>query len=358
MAPKIKNSALKIIVNDYEKLLTEIQKHITETQGNILKIVTREKIVMAWQIGKIIDEHLLQNNKSGYGESLLKKLEQDIQITETVLYKMRSFYKTYPQLPKDDERLNWSHYRVLSGIKKDEERKYLENLTKQNNWSSDELQQEVAKSKESKISVIRKNAKNSAEKKLAPLTKLNFSRGKLFSYQLIKLDKSLKTYVDCGFGIFREAEETLSTELQKGGQIVDVVKKNKKYSLTKSALPPRKINVYQAKLERVVDGDTLHVILDLGFKIFHKEILRLSGIDAPEISTAAGVKSANALARILKNIPFLIVKTTRTDVYGRYVADVFLGNSELKNDPQKVADEGIYLNQLLLDKKLAVGLKI
>ena len=40
--------------------------------------------------------------------------------------------------------------------------------------------------------------------------------------------------------------------------------------------------VYQAELDRVVDGDTVDVILDLGFDVkLHKQRVRLAGIDTP-----------------------------------------------------------------------------
>ena len=44
--------------------------------------------------------------------------------------------------------------------------------------------------------------------------------------------------------------------------------------------------VYQAELDRVVDGDTVDVILDLGFNVkLHKQRVRLAGIDTPESRT-------------------------------------------------------------------------
>jgi len=42
---------------------------------------------------------------------------------------------------------------------------------------------------------------------------------------------------------------------------------------------------YKAKLERVVDGDTVDLIIDLGFDIHHKVRCRLHGINAPESRT-------------------------------------------------------------------------
>ena len=42
---------------------------------------------------------------------------------------------------------------------------------------------------------------------------------------------------------------------------------------------------YSCKVKRVVDGDTIDVVLDLGFDILHKSRVRLYGIDTPESRT-------------------------------------------------------------------------
>ena len=39
------------------------------------------------------------------------------------------------------------------------------------------------------------------------------------------------------------------------------------------------------KIMKVVDGDTVDVILDLGFDMYKKERVRLAGIDTPESRT-------------------------------------------------------------------------
>ena len=44
--------------------------------------------------------------------------------------------------------------------------------------------------------------------------------------------------------------------------------------------------VYNATLDRIVDGDTFDCILDLGFDVkLHKQRVRLAGIDTPESRT-------------------------------------------------------------------------
>ena len=63
--------------------------------------------------------------------------------------------------------------------------------------------------------------------------------------------------------------------------------------------------VYNAILERVIDGDTIDVTLDLGFSCFlHKQRVRLAGIDTPESRTrnleekALGLKAKERLIEL------------------------------------------------------------
>ena len=342
----------EIALVGYENLLTEVQKQIGQAQQNVVQNIARQKVVMAWNVGKIIDEHLSRNDKTGYGEKLMEKLVQDTAMSDNSLYRMRSFYQSYPKLPKDEKQLNWTHYQTLSGVKKDEERKRLENLVRDNSLTTDELQIEVTKYHSQVNSQVNSLAQSLAKtkkplrKKKLLKTKLHPERGQLFSYPLIKLENADVTCIDCGFNFFREVENQ-----SKNLQNVDVIKKDETYLLKKSDSHPRKFNTYKAYLDRVVDGDTIRVTIDLGFKTFHNEIIRLKGIDSAEIDSEAGKESARALTQILDKIPFLVVKTIKVDIYGRFVADVFFSDKN-EIDAQKVADEGIYLNQLLLDRGL------
>jgi len=54
-----------------------------------------------------------------------------------------------------------------------------------------------------------------------------------------------------------------------------------------SSFSPNTINqfCYSAKVKRVVDGDTVDLLVDLGFDIHHKIRVRLYGINTPESRT-------------------------------------------------------------------------
>ena len=104
-------------------------------------------------------------------------------------------------------------------------------------------------------------------------------------------------------------------------------------------------------MERVVDGDTLLVWVDCGFGMWTRRRLRLRGIDADELSRAAGQRARDFVREQMAAVPFVVITTSRVDKYGRYLADVFYEAGA--SDPELVARKGRFLNQELLRKKLA-----
>jgi micrococcal nuclease len=82
---------------------------------------------------------------------------------------------------------------------------------------------------------------------------------------------------------------------------------------------------YSATISRVIDGDTVVLDVDLGFKIRHEITARLDGIDAPELRTAEGKLAKVALAGLVggKTLAVRTVKD-RTEKYGRYLLVILL----------------------------------
>ena len=88
---------------------------------------------------------------------------------------------------------------------------------------------------------------------------------------------------------------------------------------------------YYTKIDKVVDGDTCDVFIDLGFSVWHKERIRLAGIDTAEKNTPLG----KALKEFLiKNLEGKLVKleVSKPDKYGRYLGKVYLKSEESVND--------------------------
>jgi micrococcal nuclease len=89
------------------------------------------------------------------------------------------------------------------------------------------------------------------------------------------------------------------------------------------------IYIYKASLIRVVDGDTVDLIIDLGFDTSRKERFRLYGIDAPELRTAAGKAAKAWLMSVLQPLEAIYVQTiqlstkAKRDKYGRFLAVLY-----------------------------------
>ena len=107
---------------------------------------------------------------------------------------------------------------------------------------------------------------------------------------------------------------------------------------------------YCAELNRVVDGDTLDVVIDLGFYIRIKERIRLEGVDTPEIygvpqdseEYRRGLEAKEYVERRLaENGNQMIIETRKMGKWRRWLAKVYL------------PDTGRTLNEELIKKGLA-----
>jgi micrococcal nuclease len=106
------------------------------------------------------------------------------------------------------------------------------------------------------------------------------------------------------------------------------------------------------EVTKVVDGDTIDVIIDLGFDIMFASRVRLAGIDTPESRTtdkkekALGLESKKFLADRLKDAKNIIIKTEKMDSsekYGRILGWLY------------VAGEGNSINHEMIEKGYAWG---
>jgi micrococcal nuclease len=105
---------------------------------------------------------------------------------------------------------------------------------------------------------------------------------------------------------------------------------------------------YVRKVENVVDGDTIDVLIDLGFDILFQSRVRLAGIDTPESRTSdkaekvLGLESKEYLKKYLKDAKSVIIKTEKMDSsekYGRILGWVYVnGDTESVND--KMINDG------------------
>ena len=97
---------------------------------------------------------------------------------------------------------------------------------------------------------------------------------------------------------------------------------------------------YKVKVNDVVDGDTIDVVIDLGFDIFTNKRVRLDGIDCPESRTTdlhekkLGVEAKEYLKQLLGNARNITMKVIPSvhEKYGRILGQLYTDSNISVND--------------------------
>ena len=92
---------------------------------------------------------------------------------------------------------------------------------------------------------------------------------------------------------------------------------------------------YKATVNRVVDGDTMDITVDLGFNLKFNTRVRISDFDAPETYRPScekekihGLEAKRRAVELLEG-KTVYIKTSKTPgVYGRFSAIIYLENGE------------------------------
>jgi len=102
------------------------------------------------------------------------------------------------------------------------------------------------------------------------------------------------------------------------------------------------------EVKNVVDGDTIDVIIDLGFDILFSSRVRLAGIDTPESRTTdkaekvLGLEAKDYLKKQLKDAKSVVIRTEKMDSsekYGRILGWVYI-NGESESINNKMINDG------------------
>ena len=120
-------------------------------------------------------------------------------------------------------------------------------------------------------------------------------------------------------------------------------------------IPPSRKSCYNfrvVKINRVVDGDTIDVTIDLGFDLMKKERVRIAGVDTPEKRTrdleekALGIDATNwmkeKLEGAIKGDDELVIRTELkggVGKYGRLLGWLYVGDDDVSLN-EKMITEG------------------
>jgi len=373
----------------YDQLVHAIREVRTESRKRVEQAVRQEKVREAWETGKLIDEHiLLHKERAEYGKHVLLKLAVDLDVSNTELSCMLQFARAYPILPHA-EQLSWSDYRELLSVNAPEERNSLAERAGKEHWSRVRLREEIRN--------VTKGGK------AAPAEVLTAEPGIPGTYRVLKAtvgEHKGELVLDLGFSCYASLSSIMSSPnrrfssppkaliggpdprlLLSGRDPGDTFREGDIVMLENGKLETSQLGVealytYRVDVVEVIDGDTLKVSIPLGFGFTIVQKLRLRGLDAPEIESAEGKEAKAFLEKMLKSteaekqeksLPLasglsvspVLIRTTKSDKYDRYLADVFIDRRPQTEDRSQSEvsspqSDFVYVNQALLDEGLAV----
>jgi endonuclease YncB( thermonuclease family) len=119
-------------------------------------------------------------------------------------------------------------------------------------------------------------------------------------------------------------------------------------------VPPSRKSCYNfrvVKIDKVVDGDTIDVTIDLGFDLYKKERVRIAGVDTPEKRTrdleekALGLDATYWMKKQLEDTiagdEELIIRTELkggTGKYGRLLGWLYVGDDPVSLNEQMITE--------------------
>jgi micrococcal nuclease len=336
----------------YNDLIARIKMSFSKGLLAAQKMLEYQRLKTYWQVGGDIRQIVsASDGQLRLGQALYSSINKDINeelgldLSVDTIGRIVQFNKNYPKFPKNTT-LTFSHYKALLRIKDLTARAKLEAKAINKNMNIFEIKDEI----------MLINSQDKPNQK--SVKQLVCKRGEPYVY-CVRQDEDINANkcfrIDCGFKINIPLSSGIINQdklsLTKKNRTVRTIKKDNKYDVVLFKDGYSKLYTYSAKVLNVVDGDTIDVRIDVGFGIWLDDRLRFKYIDAPELSTPAGRQAKEFLVKYFSKCPKIIIRTKKSEMYGRWLADIFaLPNCA---DPYKIARQGEYLNQLLLDKGLA-----
>ena len=119
-------------------------------------------------------------------------------------------------------------------------------------------------------------------------------------------------------------------------------------------VPPSRKSCYNfrvTKIVKVLDGDTIDVLIDLGFDLYKKERVRIAGVDTPEKRTRdleekeLGIHATNwmkdKLTETIKGDEELTIRTELkggVGKYGRLLGWLYVGDADVSLNEQMITE--------------------
>jgi hypothetical protein len=319
----------------YTSLRSQVRRMLREGED----AGAEKRVARYYRIGEMIDFHVLgHGGKPEYGKVVMQRLADDLSVGYQRLYEMLSVRRAYP-IFRTGGKLSWAHYVTLSTIDDERLREAYEAHAVRGRWSRQTLRDRI---REGRLAAESGDLLAEWNASVPP----NPRRGIPYTYRVKEIVEG-GLLVDLGMGVELGVDVDVPESIAQG----DVVRTRRNGRIYEVE-PGERGNLYtfRASVTRVVDGDTFWAKVDYGFRFSQPWKVRLRGVDAPELGTEEGEQAKAWVEERLARLPFVVMTTTKVGMYGRYIADVFFGDSKKVDN---VARRGKYLNGEMVEAGVA-----
>ena len=245
-------SKVDIIEHNFgDELIAEISSLIENSKNEIVKYANSSMTMLFWQIGKAVNQKILENKRAEYGKQIIVTLSRHLvnkygrNFEEKNLRRMLQFSSQFTEreiVVTLSRHLTWSHFLILFPLKKNDAKLFYAQRAINENWGVRELKKQIS------AKVFERTALASTQLKITQPTASSVFKDPYFLDFLGLKDDYLER--DLETAILKELEKFI-LELGKGFAFVERQKR------------------------MIIDGEDFY--LDLLF--YHRNLKRLVAIE-------------------------------------------------------------------------------
>ncbi|WES99432.1 PDDEXK nuclease domain-containing protein [Chryseobacterium arthrosphaerae] len=135
-----------------QQLITDLKELVDKTRGQVAAQVNSAMVVLYWEIGKRINEDVLENKRAEYGKEVILHISQQLTIefgnsfSEKNIRKMMQFasvFDNFEIVASAMRQLSWTHFLLLIPISQETKRNFYLEVCKIENWSVRTLREKI-----------------------------------------------------------------------------------------------------------------------------------------------------------------------------------------------------------------------
>ncbi len=140
------------MIKTESKLFQELSQLIEQSKAQVISYANSVLTTLFWQVGKRINEHILQNKRAEYGKQIVPTLSAQLEkaygrnFTEKNVRRMMQFAEQFTDIEivvTMSRQLTWSHFLILIPLKSLEQKMFYAELSANERWSVRELRKQI-----------------------------------------------------------------------------------------------------------------------------------------------------------------------------------------------------------------------